>query len=170
MQMQTKQNDESTLIRVHRLILTRRTSRTVLVLCYLCPLQLGDDCCCSSSSSAFIAVFCSALKGQMVFKQIKQIANYSCYLSLIIGSFFILSLHISLLRRLCTSLFCNWLISCLVIACALCFFVHYVSHRTLLAIYFKSTAITAPFSATFFILFVFFSCYYYCKVMCKRVS
>lgn len=34
-------------------------------------------------------------KGQMVFKQIKQIANYSCYLSLIIGSFFILSLHIS---------------------------------------------------------------------------
>lgn len=35
-------------------------------------------------------------KGQMVFKQIKQIANYSCYLSLIIGSFFILSLHISL--------------------------------------------------------------------------
>lgn len=34
-------------------------------------------------------------KGQMVFKQIKQIANYSCNLSLIIGSFFILSLHIS---------------------------------------------------------------------------
>lgn len=52
------------------------------------------------TSQCFVAVVVQQ-KGQMVFKQIKQIANYSCYLSLIIGSFFILSLHISLRR--CTS-------------------------------------------------------------------
>lgn len=58
------------------------------------------------TSQCFVAVVVQQ-KGQMVFKQIKQIANYSCYLSLIIGSFFILSLHISLRRCTSFSLFCS---------------------------------------------------------------
>lgn len=61
--------------------------------CYhRCCRRRRRRCCCAAAAAV-------QQKGQMVFKQIKQIANYSCYLSLIIGSFFILSLHISLLLQ-----------------------------------------------------------------------
>lgn len=128
--------------------------RLSIALFFCCYHRCRRRCCCSVAAAV-------QQKGQMVFKQIKQIANYSCYLSLIIGSFFILSLHISLLQRYALHFrsipsICSLFISCLFHVCFVLFCSVYClwlcfSHsaqgtaRALLAIYLKSTEITAPF-------------------------